>query len=417
MMAWRRLTCRLAVPSGGARSILSSRLVLAVAFGTISILLWGSMLWGGNLLRGQQEPEPKAAEDPDEWESYLKVRSVQYTPASGGQKQGVRLVIDVVPEVPEGTKIHMELQQTGLKVAESVLQVKDRKKGILHDWVLFDPADARRPESEDLLSAKRRKPLPPGRYTLFTLIDPKEQTPAVRRAIERETERFPPDLVPWAHIYDDEKKIAVGTKAELAALEEKTCKVYDDLIAELIRNKKELDSALEEVKEGKKFVEEDVLDTEALKAFLKEWRKKQATTQRKILDLPLNHMAIHQRTLQAHAYLIQLGRMLSRYALRAQEEIEKKYGVEEIRVERDRTKKEDDILREFDAAWRYGTDRKHLNDTLDRIYSIACPQVAEEEDGEEGDGPGSGKKSSAGDGTSGSGKSSEKRDSRRSGGR
>lgn len=320
---------------------------------------------------------------------YLKVVDQQYLPPEkAGGKQLLRLKFDLDPALPVGTKIEMKLQYTGLTMDEKTFELDTpRRKGVVFDW---------RPE----------KPLGPDEYSLFTAIWPRQQTEEVRKAIEDNEERFPPDLTPWAWSYlRKEQLIQVGTEEELAELQERVCRTYEGFISDLIENMNEYVEVMDEVKEGKRFVEGETLQTEAFGKFLKDWQKKQGKIQKAILDLQTTNPAIHQRSLKAHLYLMNLGRMVSRRAFKLQEEVEEKYGVSRTRIPVDPDDESDKVLRFFDRRWRYKTDAEALNGQLDKIYSLVCAEPEPEEPPKEetgsGPGEGSGEEPDAGDGEPG----------------
>ena len=182
------------------------------------------------------------------------------------------------------------------------------------------------------------------------------------------------------------------------AQQERMCTVYDDFINELVGNWNDLKKNLDAVREGKKYSNAGVVDQKALENYIRQWRRKQGTTQKGILrDFPEKYPAVHSKSLTAHANLLRLGRMVSKRSVSYQRDLEKELQLQRINPRPNIKNKEDAVLQFFDSGYRYRVSKDSLNRTMDNIYRLVCPEEEEEEEsgaapeeGGEGTGEGGG---------------------------
>jgi hypothetical protein len=328
-------------------------------------------------------------EDPNEdvaYRPYLELVGSEYAAAPKGGKQTLKLKLNFSADLPLGTKIQMDLVHNGLPlIGETIFfDFKTAKrKGFIYEWT-------------------PKKNLGVDNYYLRVQVDLLSQVAKVRREFATKAKIFPPKANPLVWLYGQEKyAIKVGTEAELQAQQERMCTVYDDFINELAGNWNDLKKSLDGVREGKKFSNAGAVDRKALENFIREWRRKQGTTQKGILrDFPEKWPAVHSKSLTAHANLLRLGRMVSKRSVGYQHDLEKELQLERINPRLNPRDKEDAVLQFFDYGYRYKVSKDSLNRTMDNIYRLVCPEEEEEESGtapaEKEGGEGAGEKEEGG---------------------
>lgn len=305
------------------------------------------------------------------YDPVVRIVSAEYVPPEKAKgKQLIRFKFDILKGVPTGTKIQLKLTYTGLGVDEKWLEVGTERKGVTFDWV---PDEKLGPDD---------------RYQLFRSIPLDDQThrqsPEVLQAL-RSADGLPWDARPWSYSPPEDETVTIGTAEEIADLPNQICKLYDGFIAGFVKNKKDFEKAAEAIKAGSRYVEGGSLDQEAFARFIKDWRVQQGKTQQRIMELPITNMTVHQRSLSAHFTLINLARMVSRWAYDVEKEIVKQYRATPVQVTNDEKDKSDDALRWYER-WNRPVKSDTLTEYAGVIYAEVCPEPEEETPAPAGDG-------------------------------
>ena len=299
---------------------------------------------------------------------YMKIVKSQYLPRTSNGKQGLKLTLDFLKALPTGLKMQIVLQYTGLAVETTEYEIADAKReGVEFTW------------------AFENKLGPDDQYALQTLIRSENQTPKVVGELKKLPKFFPPEQRgAWGYTFSEPgEKISIGTKKELAALQETVCATYENFIADLAGNLADYEEELEKVMDGKKHVKGEALDTASFTKFLKNWMLEQAKIQDSILELQLTNPTIIQRSLRAYPLAIELGRMVSARAYEGQIALEKQYGItQRIKPKFDSKKKAEKIISSYNRQYNRATTDKHLQRVVERIYDLVCPVEEEEGAGE-----------------------------------
>jgi hypothetical protein len=323
------------------------------------------------LVAGRVSPQ-----DDEKFERFLDLVESKYVPAPPGGKQTIKFKFNLSPDLPDGTKIVLQLLYGGLPIdgEQAILEVKGRQRtGVTFD---FQP----------------KKPLGPDDYHLQVTLDLKEQEAGVRKQLDAKPKVFPPRLNPFIYpFYEAAKEIKLGTEEERKAYREAICKEYRAFIDELIANWAEFSDTLEKVRAGEKHVKDGAVDDKALAKFIKDWRKKQAKTQKAIVvDFPEAKFTMVNQSRTAHLNLIRLAQMVSKRAWALQTEVEKQYGLKPINPAPDPKDKSDEVLNHFNRFYRGKVDSEELNRLMGRIEELVCPDSAAKKpesgaEGEEGE--------------------------------
>ncbi len=289
----------------------------------------------------------------DGYPPYVELLEAKYiSPAKEGDSQAIRLKFNISTDIPRGTIIHFSLQFLAMEVDSIDYTLKDENR------------------RNRVLLWKPKKRLATGDYWLVTRIFLKKQPVRVQRAIKKNPKSFPPDFQPWRYLYMQEKyKIAVGGELEKKAEAERMCKIYTELMDELVDNMNEFVDKMDAVKDGKAFVKSGALDVKKFTDFVVKWRKKQGATQEKIAKLSINEPAFFFKSQTAYANLRILGQMVSKRSWQVQKEVTTQYNVPPINPVSHRF---------FDRNYRYKVSLEALGSRYDRILALVCPEETED---------------------------------------
>ena len=318
---------------------------------------------------GQEEapvaPEAKAAPKTAGFVKYMEFLGSKYiAPEKPGDGQAVEVKFNLSTDIPKGTKINFIFEFNAVEIGNMDYVLKDEnRKDVTVLW-------------------KPKTKLATGDYFLRTKIVLKDQTPAVAKIFRDRAKRFPPEDEPWTWYFANEKteSIKVGAVMDAATEQKAICEAYTAMMDELVANLGEFVAKMEKVKKGEELVNGGALDVEKFTAYVGDWRKKQGQTQFKITMFQVEEPDLFQKSMTAHANLLDLGRMVSKRAWQVQGEVLKQYGV---------TKVINPSPKGFDRVIKYATHAEALNARMDKIHGLVCPQEATEEgekgkEGEEG---------------------------------
>jgi hypothetical protein len=339
-----------------------------------------------------KKPEDAPAKKPEDapvtredYDQYVFLSKASYLPAKTKTgKQSLELTFDVSPDVPRGTKINFELEYLGAPAANvDYTLASEKRKGLTFTWELD-------------------RKLVLDEHFLRTRIYVEEQTPAVR-ALFAKSQKLPEKHTPFPWYYM-RQPIRIGTAEELKVEKRDIYETYSSFIGRLVKTKQEFEQMMLEVKEGKKLVKGDALDVAAFTEAVVEWRKKQGELQKEVADFPVTYQSFYQKSQKAHQLLSDVGKMVSKAAVRLQKEITTQYGVADINPPAHAS---------FNSTYRFRVDSDALNEKLDQIDELVpSPEAAPAEAaaGAEGtaaekaeSGKGDGSKGGKADGSKGDG--------------
>ena len=337
--------------------MLRSRSVLPVLQGclVLSGLMLAVTAWAQDK---KEEPAPGGEEQPTEepkgrgantegWDKYLDLLEAKYIPA---QKEGVlptvQLKFDLAPEVPKGAKIDLEFELLGGPYEEVSYTLKDEnRKGLTVVW-------------------KPKKRPPVAEYYLNSYLRLESQTPAVQKIIKANAKRFPAKNEPWKYYYFHQP-IQVGNAEDEVKEKEEICARFRSIIERLMASGNEFKEKMDVAKKGSEFVSGSALDVPKLTAFIVEWRKKQGEIQKEIIDFQVNEPGLATKVGGAVTELQNLGRMVSKRAVQLQKEVTDQYKVEAINPP---------SHEHFDRSYKYAVNAKNLNNAVEKIERLACPE-------------------------------------------
>lgn len=309
------------------------------------------------VLGQEQEKDPDAIEGrQDPYDPIIDLRKVEYIASSATtKKKAIRFTFNVHADVPKGAKINFELEYNALPFENINFVLEGQKRrGLVFEW-------------------SPKKALAIDQYYLRVRMHLNDQTPAVKKSIERKPRKFPKALEPWPWLYFN-NPVKIGTEADLLAQKNAMCDLYGKYMDRLVANFAEFQKTVDKVKAGQEAANGTKLDEKKFEKIIVAWRNKQGKLQQEIQDLVIDKPVFASNSPTAYRYLTDLGRMVSKSALRSQKEVTDQYGVAEIRPKK--------VHRYFNGVYRYAAGKKQLNDTLGRIENIVCAHLLVEEDAE-----------------------------------
>lgn len=306
-------------------------------------------------VRGQEEEpnpldtEPGRGPNPEGWDPYMDLLEAKYVASEKeGEPSFVRLKFHVSPDVPKGGVIVLSLELASLPVAEMDYKVEEKRKDIEIEW-------------------KPKRKLPSGEFFLRTSLPLEKQTAANKATLQKNENRFPPKYEPWYYLWMREEFAILVTDGGTSP--EDVCEAYGAFLDELIENMNEFVDKVEAVKEGKELTTGSRLDAAKFQEFYEGWQEKQAATQSRVASFPMTDLALFEQSRTAHGYLVNLGRMVSKRAFDAVNEVTKQYKVA-IKWKRP--------PQYFDRNYRLAVTPQLLQLTYDRILQLVCPEEPEE---------------------------------------
>jgi hypothetical protein len=319
-----------------------------------------------------EEEDKGRGSDTEGWAPYVEfVEKTYVPPAEAGGLQEVHLKFHLDPEVPKGAKVFFSFLYLGatLDTLEYVLKDENRKNLALV-W-------------------KPKQKLAEGDYFVMTrlpLYDPIApekkiaiQTGSVQRLIKERAKRFPPKFEPWQRLYmrDESDTIVVGDPGTSAEEAQALSKAYTDFMEELVSNMNEFVEEMEKVKAGEVLVKGGEVDEEKLTKVVEDWRKKQGRTQTSILEFQSKEPGLFQKSMTAHANLLELGRMVSKRSRQALKEVTDQYKLKKVI---------NPGAKGFDLGYRWETLEKRL-ETIEGLVSVPAEGEAGEESAAGGETP------------------------------